>query len=49
MDRRAFIGILALGVLAARRETLAQPARRIYRIGILSHSFATSDLTPIGE
>jgi putative ABC transport system substrate-binding protein len=44
MDRRVFIGSLALGVLAAPRGILAQPASKVYRIGILSHSFATSDL-----
>ena len=44
MDRRAFIGSVALGTLAMPRGTFAQPASKIYRIGILSHSFATSEL-----
>ena len=43
MDRRTFIGSLALGALAAPRVVLAQPARRVARIGILSLG-ATSDL-----
>jgi putative ABC transport system substrate-binding protein len=33
MDRRAFIGGLALGILAAPRVARAQPARKVYRIG----------------
>ena len=37
MDKRAFIGTMALGVLAVRRGARAQPARRVYRIGILGH------------
>jgi putative ABC transport system substrate-binding protein len=43
MDRRAFIGSLALGTLAAPRVTRAQLARKVYRIGILASS-ETSDL-----
>ncbi len=43
MDRRAFIGSLALGTLAGLRVARAQPARKVYRIGILS-VLATSDL-----
>ena len=43
MDRRAFIGSLALGILAAPRAAPAQPARKVYRIGILSLG-VTSDL-----
>src|SRR5712691_9481809 len=35
MDRRAFIGSLALGSLAVPRAARAQPARKVYRIGIL--------------
>jgi putative ABC transport system substrate-binding protein len=42
MNRRAFIGGLALGTLAVPRVTSAQPARKLYRIGILS-LYATSD------
>src|SRR5712692_7733429 len=44
MDRRAFIGSLALGTLAAPRVARAQPARKVYRIGILSPIFMTSDM-----
>jgi hypothetical protein len=35
MDRRAFIGSLALGTLVVPRVTPAQPARKVYRIGTL--------------
>lgn len=42
MDRRAFIGSLALGTLAVPHVTLAQPARKVYRIGIAG-LYATSD------
>jgi putative ABC transport system substrate-binding protein len=35
MDRRAFIGRLALGTLAVPRPARAQPARKVHRIGIL--------------
>ena len=44
MDRRAFIGRLALGTLAAPRAARAQPARKVYRIGILGSSAMTSDM-----
>jgi putative ABC transport system substrate-binding protein len=44
MDRRAFIASLALGTLAAPRSARAQPARKVYRIGILSSAYATSDM-----
>jgi putative ABC transport system substrate-binding protein len=44
MDRRAFIGSLALGTLAVPRAVPAQPARKVYRIGILSSRSATSEL-----
>jgi putative ABC transport system substrate-binding protein len=44
MDRRAFIGSLALGTLAVPRVTRAQPARKVYRIGILSPTSMTSDM-----
>jgi putative ABC transport system substrate-binding protein len=43
MDRRAFIGSLALGTLAVPRVTPAQPARKVYRIGILRLG-VTSDM-----
>ena len=35
MNRRAFIGSLALGTLVVPRVTPAQPARKVYRIGTL--------------
>lgn len=43
MDRRAFIGSLALGALAAPRVARTQPVRKVYRIGILS-VLTTSDM-----
>ena len=43
MDRRVFIGSLALGTLAAPGATPAQPTRKPSRIGILGLR-ATSDL-----
>ena len=42
MDRSAFIGSLALGISSWCRVTAAQPARKVYRIGILT-LYATSD------
>jgi putative ABC transport system substrate-binding protein len=44
MDRRAFIGSLALGTLAAPRAAPAQPARKVYRIGMLGVAGTTSDM-----
>jgi putative ABC transport system substrate-binding protein len=44
MDRRAFIGGLALGTLAVPRAAQAQPAPKIYRVGILGSRQTTSDL-----
>jgi len=43
MDRRAFIGSLALGTLAVPRAVPAQPARKIYRIATLGLG-VTSDM-----
>lgn len=43
MDRRLFIGPLALGALAAPRMTRAESPRYAYRLGILTLR-ATSDL-----
>jgi putative ABC transport system substrate-binding protein len=43
MDRRAFIGSLVVGTLAVPRAAGAQPARKVYRIGILGLG-VTSDL-----
>jgi putative ABC transport system substrate-binding protein len=44
MDRRAFIGSLALGTLGSPRVAHAQPARKVYRIGILSAFTPTSEM-----
>jgi putative ABC transport system substrate-binding protein len=44
MDRRAFIGGLALGTLAAPHIAPAQSERKLYRIGILSSTSSTSDM-----
>ena len=35
MDRRTFIGSVAVGVLAASLAVTAQPGRKNYRIGFL--------------
>jgi hypothetical protein len=43
MDRRAFIGRLAVGTLAVPRAASAQSPRKVYRIGLLS-STVTSDM-----
>jgi len=44
MDRRAFVGSLALATLAGHRAAPAQPARKVHRIGILSSLGTTSDM-----
>jgi putative tryptophan/tyrosine transport system substrate-binding protein len=44
MDRRAFVGSLALVALASQRPVLAQPGRKMYRIGILSSRYSTSEI-----
>ncbi len=44
MDRRRFIGKLALGTLVVPRLAPAQPERKVYRIGVLNHITTTSDL-----
>jgi putative ABC transport system substrate-binding protein len=46
MDRRAFIGSLALVILAMPRGAAAQSARKVYRIGILSVGPTTSLVGP---
>jgi hypothetical protein len=38
MDRRTFIGSLALATLVGPRAVSAQPARKLYRIGFLAGS-----------
>jgi putative ABC transport system substrate-binding protein len=43
-NRRAFIGSLALATLARPRAAPAQPARKVYRIGILGLGSPTSDM-----
>jgi ABC-type uncharacterized transport system substrate-binding protein len=45
MNRRAFMGSVILGALAAPPAARAQPARRVYRIGILGLSPTTSAMT----
>jgi hypothetical protein len=45
MDRRAFVGALALGTLSAPRVTFGQATHKVYRIGILNSSEKTSDIT----
>jgi putative ABC transport system substrate-binding protein len=42
INRRAFIGSLAIGALAEPRSVLAQPSRKIPRIGLLNASATTS-------
>src|SRR5712691_7907592 len=45
MNRRAFIcSLAALGTLAVPRASRAQPARKVYRIGILGFAGTTSDM-----
>ena len=44
MNRRAFVGGLALGTLAGTRASLAQPARKVARIGVLGLA-STADLS----
>jgi len=45
MNRRVFIGSLAaLGTLAGPPNAQAQPARKVYRIGILGFAATTSDM-----
>ena len=44
MNRRAFIGSFALGPLMLPHLAPAQPAPKVYRIGILSALSATSDM-----
>jgi putative ABC transport system substrate-binding protein len=44
MDRRLFLGGLALGALAAAQVAPAQPARKVARIGVLTVGSTTSDM-----
>jgi len=44
MDRRVFISSVALGALAVPRTARVQPARKVFRIGILSALQPTSDM-----
>ena len=44
MDRRAFVGALALEALVTLEHARAQPARKVYRIGVLGISSTTSEL-----
>src|SRR6202795_526464 len=44
MDRRVFIGCLALRTLRAPRVACAQSGRKVYRIGILGFAPTTGDM-----
>jgi putative tryptophan/tyrosine transport system substrate-binding protein len=44
MDRRALLGTLTVGTLGVLQFAAAQPASKVYRIGILSTSSPTSDM-----
>src|SRR5262245_35273041 len=44
MEQRAFIGGLALGAFAPSAASGAQPARKAYRIGVLSSRYAAADV-----
>ena len=44
MDRRSILASLAFSIVAVCGAAHAQPARKLYRIGILSAGFSTSDL-----
>ena len=46
IDRRVFITSLALGSVAARRATSAQPARKVFRVGILSLGLTSDQVGP---
>ena len=46
MDRRAFIGRLAVGALAMPHTVPAQPARKISRIGILGSGMSSEMVGP---
>ena len=48
MDRRAFLGTLAGGLLAAPLAAEAQPAGRVYRIGFLGNSTAALEANLVG-
>jgi hypothetical protein len=45
MNRRAFVGGLALGALARPRDARAQPPRGVARIGILSFAGTAAEIT----
>jgi putative ABC transport system substrate-binding protein len=44
MERRAFLGHLALGAIATPGAVLAQPARRVFRIGVMSARLSASEI-----
>jgi putative ABC transport system substrate-binding protein len=46
VDRRAFLGAATLGVFAAPLAAEAQPAGKVYRLGVLAPGSATGDLRP---
>jgi putative tryptophan/tyrosine transport system substrate-binding protein len=46
MDRRKFIGSLAVGAIAVNHGVSAQPTRKVYRIGILGNAAAADMVGP---
>jgi putative ABC transport system substrate-binding protein len=44
MDRRAFMGHVGLGTLAAVGTAVAQPVRKVARIGILGFASTTTEM-----
>ena len=46
MDRRAFIGTVAGGLLAAPLAAWAQPAGKVWRIGLLSNGIPQTGRAP---
>ena len=49
MDRRAFLGTLAGGLLAAPLAAEAQPAGKVYRVGILGDKASDSNETQVWQ
>jgi hypothetical protein len=45
MDRRLFIGSLAMGTLVVPSVASAQPARKVARIGVLGFTTPATDMT----
>ena len=49
MDRRAFLGTVAGGLLAAPLAAEAQPAGKVYRVGILGDKASDSNETHLWQ